>query len=57
MIQMQARGILKAVGFELMWLRNKKEFYGMIFREDEARLELLEKRYKLAIEQAGGSSC
>ena len=51
------KGILKAVGFELMWLRNKKEFYGMIFREDEARLELLEKRYKLAIEQAGGSSC
>ncbi len=51
------KGILKAVGFELMWLRNKKEFYGMIFREDEARLELLEKRYKLAIEQVGGSSC
>ena len=50
------KGILKAVGFELMWLRNKREFYGMIFREDETRLELLEKRYKSLIEQAGGLS-
>ena len=50
------KGILKAVGFELMWLRNKREFYGMIFREDDTRLELLEKRYKTLIEQAGGIS-
>ena len=49
-------GILKAVGFELMWLRNKREFYGMIFREDETRLELLEKRYKTLIDQACGLS-
>lgn len=48
------KGILKAVGFELMWLRNKREFYGMIFREDEARLQMLEARYKKLIEQAGG---
>ena len=47
-------GILKAVGFELMWLRNKREFYGMIYREDEARLRLLESRYKKLIEDAGG---
>ena len=50
------KGILKAVGFELMWLRNKREFYGMIFREDDTRLEMLEKRYKTLIEQAGGIS-
>lgn len=48
------KGILKAVGFELMWLRNKREFYKMIYREDEARLELLESRYKKLIEDAGG---
>lgn len=48
------KGILKAVGFELMWLRNKREFYGMIFKEDEARLNMLETRYKKLIEEAGG---
>jgi hypothetical protein len=48
-------GILKAVGFELMWLKNKREFYGLIFKEDELRIELLEKRYKKLIEDAGGS--
>lgn len=48
------KGILKAVGFELMWLKNKREFYEMIFKEDEARLHMLEFRYKTLIEEAGG---
>ncbi|MBR4592817.1 MAG: aldolase [Elusimicrobiaceae bacterium] len=48
------KGILKAVGFELMWLKNKRDFYGMIFKEDEQRLTMLEARYKKLIEQAGG---
>ena len=48
------KGILKAVGFELMWLKNKREFYGMIYKEDEARLQMLEARYKKLIEEAGG---
>ena len=48
------KGILKAVGFELMWLKNKREFYGMIFKEDDARLQMLEARYKKLIEEAGG---
>ncbi len=48
------KGILKAVGFELMWLKNKREFYKMIYDEDAQRLTMLEARYKRLIEEAGG---
>ena len=37
-----------------MWLRNKRDFYKMIFEEDLVRFEMLEKRYKKSIEEAGG---
>lgn len=47
-------GILKAVGFELMWLKNKREYYKMIYDEDLVRFEMLEQRYKKSIEEAGG---
>jgi 4-hydroxy-2-oxoheptanedioate aldolase len=48
------KGILKAVGFELMWLKNKRDFYGMIFEEDFARIKMLQTRYDKLIEEAGG---
>ncbi len=50
------KGILKAVGFELMWLKNKRDFYKMIFEEDMIRLSMLEQRYDRLIKEAGGIS-
>ena len=48
------KGILKAVGFELMWLKNKRDFYGLIASEDATRLEMLQSRYDKLIKAAGG---
>ncbi len=48
------KGILKAVGFELMWLKNKRDFYGMIYEEDKHRIDMLQSRYDKLIKEAGG---
>jgi hypothetical protein len=32
-----------------MWLKNKKNYYGAIHREDDARLEMMEERYRNSI--------
>lgn len=40
---------LKAVEFELLWLRNKKAYYGAIHREDDGRLAMMEQRYQDSI--------
>lgn len=49
------KGILKAVGFELMWLKNKRDFYGAIATEDAMRLDMLQSRYDKLIKAAGGA--
>ncbi len=48
------QGLLKAVGFEMMWLQYKRDFYGSISREDDSRLKVLESRYAKRIQEAGG---
>jgi 4-hydroxy-2-oxoheptanedioate aldolase len=41
---------LKAVEFEIMWLKNKKSYYTQISKEDDVRLSMMEERYHKSIE-------
>lgn len=50
------KGILKALQFEIYWLHNKRDFYGIIHKEDEARILTLEKRYRKTMDAMGISA-
>lgn len=39
------KGILKALGIELLWLRNKNSFYRNIKLKEQMRMDLIEHRY------------
>ncbi|MFH0926487.1 MAG: aldolase/citrate lyase family protein [bacterium] len=39
------KGILKALGFELLWLKNKTSFYRGILTADQERMDHIEERY------------
>ena len=47
------KGIIKAIEFELMWLKNKREFYKIIWKKDTQRIKMLENLYKKFIEKTG----
>lgn len=50
LIPNMADGLVSAVDFELTWLKNKRDSYEMIFKEDDIRIEMLETRWKAMIE-------
>jgi len=45
-IQNLKDGMILAVLFELLWLKNKKQYYGNIYKEDDLRIKMLNKRWR-----------
>lgn len=50
-IQNSEMAFIKAVQFEIMWLKNKRNYYSVIAREDEERIDMMQERYKLSLQK------
>lgn len=50
-IQNPEIAFIKAVQFEIMWLKNKRNYYSVIAREDEERIQMMQERYDLSLQK------
>lgn len=50
-IQNPEIAFIKAVQFEIMWLKNKRNYYSVIAREDEERIQMMQERYHVSLQK------